>query len=300
MAFVMQVVMRQEKENKENGSGLASSGPKTSKVVQHFSFKGQKYSDSDPASPSNNITMTTVQTQSSFSTIQTQNSSLEEEMGYLREKGLTKSMNEQYTETNTQTQALIANDRFTSSTSDRSMNAVTPPEAPVVADAECLATGSKKAQDELEGIRQKGLAKSLNKQYTEEAIKNEQQSEAHLEQQRDLEKRKARTSDFVPSKNVLSAADKSFFLFTKRKKEGARKERETVGFYRKWSDSGTAGPPSSGGGKRHWKVIGTVLTTLGGSKGTMTKSWKARDEQGMTKEATAPQQVDQGCGCVIL
>jgi len=77
---------------------------------------------------------------------------------------------------------------------------------------------------------------SLTDQVIDSAFANQKQSEKHLAQAQDLEKRKARTSDFSTTKNVtasiLSAAGEKALSVTRWKKEDRAKGQEALGYYR--------------------------------------------------------------------
>ena len=127
-----------------------------------------------------------------------------------------------------------------------------------------------------------------------------------MAQARDLEERKARTSEFKASRSTdLSVADSSLLSISKSKTEEKQKERETLGYYREWSDK----TPAAEDEKKDWKVEGKVLTTQG--QATNTKTWEAENEEKMTtseyqQEKALPIETTLstetamcGCGCVI-
>ena len=132
----------------------------------------------------------------------------------------------------------------------------------------------------------------MNKQYTETVIANELETEAHMAQVRDLEERKARTSDFVVSKSGdLSIADQAHLSHSKWKNDDRQKEREALGYYRDWRSSGAENDAND----KEWKTAGKVHTTQG--EVTTTKEWEAPKEEKMetaipptfiTEKATRP------------
>ena len=198
---------------------------------------------------------------------------------------------------------------------------------PLIADVK--STPVPETQSELEQLRQLSLTKELNKQYNETVMANQKETEAHLAQQRDLNERKAKTSEFVPSLNSdLSATDTSRLSYTKWKTEDRQKDREALGYYRDWRSTDNMAPPP---GQEEWITIGKALTTEGDKM--TTRTWNAPDPDGKREEAPATnvvtlerhhdekasntvderkanqtvppgtassEPVDQGCACVIL
>ena len=162
---------------------------------------------------------------------------------------------------------------------------------------------------------------------------NKRESEAHLAQTRDLEERRAKTSEFVPSRTSdLSIADASRLSHTKWRNEDRQQTREALGYYRDWKSTENQAPLPDG--NNQWATTGKAHTTEG--QNMTTRTWQAPDPEGKREEAPAPkvttrrverstndtkpsptvnerqgnqtessgtpssQPVEQGCGCVIL
>ena len=82
---------------------------------------------------------------------------------------------------------------------------------------------------ELEALKQRGLAKILNKHFTETAEQLAQEKAAADEALADLERRKANTSEFQASSNgELSPLDSMYVSVNAWRNECRRKERETL------------------------------------------------------------------------
>jgi hypothetical protein len=155
---------------------------------------------------------------------------------------------------------------------------------------------------ELEVLRGLGLAKSLKNQFTDNALANEKQNEAHLAQLRDLEERKAKTSQFKESRNSLSAADEKALSVTKWKKDDRAKEQEALGYYRNYKGGGVKEE------EKAWKTTGKVHTSVGNE--VSTKEWEALDgeqvivttppRKGTETVANISDEAKQGCACIIL
>jgi hypothetical protein len=86
------------------------------------------------------------------------------------------------------------------------------------------------SREELEEIRQQGLAKMFNKQFTEYAEMSEKDKVAYDAALRDLEQRKANTSEFIFSGNSggISPLDAMYLSQNQFKSESRKKERETM------------------------------------------------------------------------
>jgi len=166
---------------------------------------------------------------------------------------------------------------------------------------------------ELEQLRGLGLTKSLTTQFTDTVKANEEQTQAHLAQLKDLETRKANTKAFEPALNsILSAADAQQLQYSKWKKEDRQKERETMGYYQSYKGD------TGGANEKAWKTTGQVLTTMGqANDSTATKKeWVApqdgttsvplgsqpqpQHKEAKTNNAAGTEQAQQGCGCIIL
>lgn len=99
---------------------------------------------------------------------------------------------------------------------------------------------------ELEALRQRGLATLLNKHFTDEIRKLACEKAAADEALRDLERRKAQTSDFTPSAGdgVVSPMDALFLSVNNWRRECRRKEKETLLLYQRYVDRfGSSGVP---------------------------------------------------------
>eukprot|EP00543_Licmophora_paradoxa_P007829 CAMPEP_0202443468 /NCGR_PEP_ID=MMETSP1360-20130828/2716_1 /ASSEMBLY_ACC=CAM_ASM_000848 /TAXON_ID=515479 /ORGANISM="Licmophora paradoxa, Strain CCMP2313" /LENGTH=699 /DNA_ID=CAMNT_0049059157 /DNA_START=24 /DNA_END=2123 /DNA_ORIENTATION=- len=108
---------------------------------------------------------------------------------------------------------------------------------------------NQRQNDELEALRHKGLAKLLNRHFTTvtKAIAQERaEAEAAL---KDLEQRKANTSEFVSSGSGLNVFDKKLRELQSKRMEVKRKERETLLLYQRYVDkfggTGYIAPPAS-------------------------------------------------------
>ena len=141
------------------------------------------------------------------------------------------------------------------------------------------------SNSELEELRGLGLAKSVKNQFTEFALENKKKTEEHLAQERDLEERKAKTSEFQASRNALSAADQKALSVTKFKKEDRAKDQKALGYHRDYD--GIEGTQATGEeANKDWKTTGKVHTTQGQDKSS-TKEWDA-PEQDKMKAASLP------------
>lgn len=90
---------------------------------------------------------------------------------------------------------------------------------------------------ELEALKQRGLAKILNKHFTEEAQKLAEEKAAVDAALADLEQRKANTSEFHASfNNDLSPLDSMYVSVNAWRNECRRKERETLLLYQRYVD----------------------------------------------------------------
>ena len=160
------------------------------------------------------------------------------------------------------------------------------------------------------------MAKSLKNQFTDAAMENEKKDEAHLEQVRDLEERKAKTSEFKVSRNApLSVADENALSVTKWKKEDRAKNHEALGFHRDYKGIETTKPTEDDENKE-WKTTGKVHTTV--RKELTTKEWEAPDQEKMeaarppdfssNKKSSKPESNPSGetgamcesCGCIMM
>jgi hypothetical protein len=159
------------------------------------------------------------------------------------------------------------------------------------------------SNSELEELRGLGLAKSLKNQFADTVAANEKQNEAHLAQLRDLEERKAKTSEFRVSRNApLSVADEKALSDTKWKKEDRANEQEALGYYRNYKADYVAEE------EKAWKTTGKVHTSVGNE--VSTREWEAAEggqEKVTTSSRTATETatkssdgVKQGCSCIIL
>jgi hypothetical protein len=92
-------------------------------------------------------------------------------------------------------------------------------------------------QSELEALRQRGLAKLLNKHFTTVTKTIAEERAAAEAALKDLEVRKANTSEFVESTNDgLSMYEKLYKELHQKKAECKRKERETLLLYQRYVD----------------------------------------------------------------
>jgi len=112
---------------------------------------------------------------------------------------------------------------------------------------------------ELEALRQRGLATLLNKHFTETTKKLAAEKAAADAALRDLERRKAGTSDFKASGDgELSPLDSLYLSVNQWRNECRKKERETLLLYQRYVDKfGSTGqvqvpmtPQQAGGGGR--------------------------------------------------
>ena len=90
---------------------------------------------------------------------------------------------------------------------------------------------------ELDALRQRGLAKILNKHFTETTRKLAAEKAAADAALRDLERRKAQTSGFTPSSNSeISHFDALYLSVNQWRAECRRKEKETLLLYQRYVD----------------------------------------------------------------
>jgi hypothetical protein len=99
--------------------------------------------------------------------------------------------------------------------------------------------GNKHVDAELEALKQRGLAKMLNKHFTETALQLEIEKAAADAAVRDLEERKARTSEYTGPQydradTMLSPLDEMRIQANKWRAECRRKERETMLLYQRY------------------------------------------------------------------
>lgn len=101
---------------------------------------------------------------------------------------------------------------------------------------------------ELAALRQKGLTKLLNKHFTSVTKEISKERAAAEEALRDLEARKARTSEFQSSRNSLTFYDEQYKELQQKRHGLKRKERETLLLYQryveKFGSSGAIAAPS--------------------------------------------------------
>jgi hypothetical protein len=94
-----------------------------------------------------------------------------------------------------------------------------------------------KQDQELDVLRQRGLAKILNKHFTETTLKLATEKAAVDAALRDLDRRKQQTSEFIPSHDhELSQLDKLYVSANQWKSECRRKEKETLLLYQRYVD----------------------------------------------------------------
>jgi hypothetical protein len=107
------------------------------------------------------------------------------------------------------------------------------PPLPVSKPASSFRNGPRDA--ELEALRQRGLAKLLNKHFTDTTAKLMAEKAAADAALADLEARKANTSDFQPSGDgALSPFDSLYLSVHQWRNECKRKERETLLMYQRY------------------------------------------------------------------
>jgi hypothetical protein len=97
--------------------------------------------------------------------------------------------------------------------------------------------GNKHVDAELEALKQRGLAKMLNKHFTETALQLEQEKAAADAALRDLEERKSRTSEYTgPNYNHtgISPLDEMCLQANRWRAECRRKEKETMLLYQRY------------------------------------------------------------------
>ncbi|GKY98771.1 hypothetical protein MPSEU_000833300 [Mayamaea pseudoterrestris] len=88
---------------------------------------------------------------------------------------------------------------------------------------------------ELDALRQRGLAKILNKHFTETTRKLAAEKAAADAALRDLERRKAQTTEFTPSSNSeISPLDALYLSVNQWRAECRRKEKETLLLYQRY------------------------------------------------------------------
>ena len=90
-------------------------------------------------------------------------------------------------------------------------------------------------QDELDELRNRGIAKLLNRHFTETTKRVAEEKAAVDAALQDLEERRARTSEFVPSKGgELHPFDSLYVELQQKKAESRRKEKETLLLYQRY------------------------------------------------------------------
>jgi hypothetical protein len=111
-----------------------------------------------------------------------------------------------------------------------------PPRIPIVTPTRTVPPVKNGRVDaELAALKQRGLAKILNKHFTETAAKLAAEKAAADAACRDLEERKARTSEFKESGNIgLSPLDEACIKANQWRAECRRKERETLLLYQRY------------------------------------------------------------------
>jgi hypothetical protein len=111
-----------------------------------------------------------------------------------------------------------------------------PPPAPV-AETPCRNYRTERQQSELDQLRQRGLAKLLNKHFTNVTHTLAEERAAADEALRDLEARKAAgLKDWDNSTGELSVWDKMYLELQQKKADCRRKERETLLLYQRYVD----------------------------------------------------------------
>lgn len=97
--------------------------------------------------------------------------------------------------------------------------------------------GKQRQDAELEALKQRGLAKILNKHFTETTQRLAQEKAAADAAVKDLEERKARTSEFrVSGDGLLSPLDEMCVKANQWRADCRRKERETILLYQRYVD----------------------------------------------------------------
>mmetsp|Transcript_2786 Transcript_2786/g.4166 ORF Transcript_2786/g.4166 Transcript_2786/m.4166 type:complete len:766 (-) Transcript_2786:167-2464(-) len=107
-----------------------------------------------------------------------------------------------------------------------------PPATPVPVNRKKSFASSR--DNELAALRQKGLAKLLNKHFTTVTKEISKERAAAEEALRDLEARKARTSEFHSSINSLTFYDEKYKEVQQKRAGLKRKERETLLLYQRY------------------------------------------------------------------
>jgi hypothetical protein len=106
---------------------------------------------------------------------------------------------------------------------------------PVASKAKDYTERPEEVTDELDDLRTRGIAKVLNKHFTDttkQLAKEKAQADAALA---DLERRRAQTKEFVPSKGgELNPYDKLYLQLQQKRAECRRKEKETVMLYQRY------------------------------------------------------------------
>jgi hypothetical protein len=103
-------------------------------------------------------------------------------------------------------------------------------------------------QNELDELRNRGIAKLLNKHFTVTTAKLAKEKAEVDAALADLEQRRANTSEFVPSTGgALNAFDSMYVELQEKRAESRRKERETILLYQryvhKFGDTGNVTAP---------------------------------------------------------
>lgn len=90
-------------------------------------------------------------------------------------------------------------------------------------------------QNELDDLRNRGIAKVLNRHFTDTTKKLAKEKAAADAALADLERRRANTSEFVPSHGgELNSFDSMYVQLQQRRAECRRKERETILLYQRY------------------------------------------------------------------
>eukprot|EP00934_Nitzschia_sp_Nitz4_P000391 Nitzschia sp. Nitz4//scaffold122_size67431//1665//3800//NITZ4_006081-RA/size67431-processed-gene-0.32-mRNA-1//1//CDS//3329534391//391//frame0 len=90
-------------------------------------------------------------------------------------------------------------------------------------------------QNELDDLRNRGIAKVLNRHFTDTTKKLAKEKAAADAALADLERRRANTSEFVPSSGgELSSFDSMYVQLQRKRAECRRKERETILLYQRY------------------------------------------------------------------
>jgi len=125
---------------------------------------------------------------------------------------------------------------------------VPPPQPPSV-EPPARNKRNKVVDTELEALRQKGLAKLLNRHFTSVTKAISEERAAAEEALRDLETRKANTSEFTISKGGYSFYDQRVKDLQQKKAGVKRKEKETLLLYQRYVDkfggTGTVAVPNT-------------------------------------------------------